>query len=186
MKHLFFITKLSLAGVLAVIEGWFGGFDSGLSLLIILIGIDFVLGLLYAILKKKVSSAEIRKGAVRKCVELILILLCYRMDVVFGFLEGEKPLFTLRMFSCVYFGIEEGVSILENAAKLGVPLPKTVIRVLKQVPNELGSSFSKALVSFLSKWLHIDIKSDDDKKDEEKEKELKNEETKAENDKEVS
>lgn len=186
MKKLFLVTKLSLAGVLAVIESWFGGFDEGLSLLIVLIGIDFILGLLNAILKKKVSSAEIRKGAVRKCVELILILLCYRMDVVFGFLEGEKPLFTLRMFSCVYFGIEEGVSILENAAKLGVPLPKTVIKVLKQVPNELGSSFSKALVSFLSKWLHIDIKSDDDKKDEDKEKEIKTEDIKTEDDKKMS
>lgn len=158
------LLTVTLAGVLTVIDEFFGGFDDGIGLLMILIGVDFLLGMLNAIINKKVSSAEIRKGAVRKCVEFILILLCYRMDVVFGFLDGEKPLFTLRMFSCIYFGIEEGVSILENAGKLGVPLPKFLVKILRQVPDAVGTSFTKALVNFLTKVLHIELKEEDSKK----------------------
>lgn len=172
------LLTVTLAGVLTVIDEFFGGFDDGIGLLMILIVIDFLLGMLNAIINKKVSSVEIRKGAVRKCVEFILILLCYRMDVVFGFLDGEKPLFTLRMFSCIYFGIEEGVSILENAGKLGVPLPKPLVKILKQVPNAVGTSFTKALVNFLTKVLHIELKEDSEKKKETKEQDSsENEET---------
>lgn len=159
------LLTVTLAGVLTVIDEFFGGFDDGIGLLMILIGVDFLLGTISAIVNKKVSSAEIRKGAIRKCVEFILILLCYRMDVVFGFLDGEKPLFTLRMFSCIYFGIEEGVSILENAGKLGVPLPKFLVKILRQVPDAVGTSFTKALVNFLTKVLHIELKEDEKKKE---------------------
>lgn len=173
------LLTLSLAGVLTVIDEFFGGFDDGIGLLMILIGVDFLLGMLNAIINKKVSSAEIRKGAIRKCVEFILILLCYRMDVVFGFLDGEKPLFTLRMFSCIYFGIEEGVSILENAGKLGVPLPKFLVKILRQVPDAVGTSFTKALVNFLTKVLHIELKEEDSKKKKETKEQVtsENEET---------
>lgn len=159
------LLTMTLAGVLTVIDEFFGGFDDGIGLLMLLIIIDFILGMLNAIISKKVSSSEIRKGAVRKCVELVLILLCYRMDVVFGFIDGEKPLFTLRMFSCIYFGIEEGVSILENAGRLGIPLPKPLVKILKQVPNAVGTSFTKALVNFLTKVLHIELKEDEKKKE---------------------
>lgn len=153
--------------VFATLEEFFGGFDMGIGLLLGLIVIDFVLGFLYAVINKQVSSTEMKKGFIRKCVEFMLILLCYRLDVVFGLLDPEKSsIFQLRMFACVYFGMEEGISILENSAKLGVPLPKRVLKILKQVPNALGDSFSKTLVDVLSKWLHIDLKNDDKKKKE--------------------
>lgn len=171
------LLTMTLAGVFTVIDEFFGGFDDGIGLLMILIIIDFILGMINAIISKKVSSSEIRKGAVRKCVEFVLILLCYRMDVVFGFIDGEKPLFTLRMFSCIYFGIEEGVSILENAGRLGVPLPKPLVKILKQVPNAVGTSFTKALVNFLTKVLHIELKEDEKKKDSKEQVVSENEET---------
>ena len=55
------LLTVTLAGVLTVIDEFFGGFDDGIGLLMILIGVDFLLGMLNAIINKKVSSAEIRK-----------------------------------------------------------------------------------------------------------------------------
>ena len=148
--------KVFIAGTVTVLESFFGGFDTGLGLLVILIFVDFLLGVINATVNKNVSSAEIRKGAVRKCVEFILILLCYRMDVVFGLLDSKiGGFFTLRLFSCVYFGVEEGISILENAGKLGVPLPKGVVKVLTQVPDAIEKSFTRGLVEALTKWLPL-------------------------------
>lgn len=152
------VIKLGIATACTAIEGYFGGFNTGLSFLIVLIVVDLVLGVINAVVNKNVSSTELRKGAVRKCVELVLVLLCFRMDVEFGLLD--EPLLgyiTLRLFSVVYFGIEEGVSILENAIKLGVPAPKGLVAILKQVPDSISSSFILALKTLVKKFLKIDI-----------------------------
>ena len=135
------ITILSITGVIgSFLANIFGGWTSDLATLIILMVIDFGMGLLIAAVWKKsgksqngaLSSWSAWKGLCRKGVSLLFVLIGYRLDLVLG---AEY----IRAAVIIGFIASELISIVENAGVMGVPLPSIIekaIDILKDKAEE--------------------------------------------------
>lgn len=121
----------ALAAVGSAIAGALGGWDSALSTLLILMAIDYVTGVLVAAVWHKsaktptggVSSAAGFKGLLRKMVILLVVWLGAEMDKVLG-------IDYVRTAVCLFYIANEGLSVLENTAIMGVPYPAFVKNML--------------------------------------------------------
>jgi len=112
-----------------------GGWDTALKILLLFIIIDYITGVAIGIVEKKLSSEIGGKGLLKKGSIFLVIIIAYQLDVILG---NEIPLF--RTAASYFYVANEGVSILENIAFLGVPLPGFMINVLnklKEQNNEL-------------------------------------------------
>lgn len=106
----------------------FGEFDTLFDGLVILIIIDYVSGVIKAIIKKKLSSEIGYQGILRKMSFFAVVALANIIDkIVFA------DAILLRYAVILLFVANEGVSIIENLAEIGVPIPKRLIEILIQV-----------------------------------------------------
>ena len=113
----------SIQLVFAMIGGWLGyflgGYDGLLYALIVFMVVDYITGVMCAIVDKKLSSAVGFKGICRKVLILMLVGIANLLDVqVIG--TGS----VLRTAVIFFYLSNEGVSLLENAAHLGLPIPE--------------------------------------------------------------
>lgn len=118
--------------VIAALGGWLGyflgGCDGLLYALIVFVVLDYITGVLCAIADRRLSSAVGFKGICRKVLIFALVGIANILDVhVIG--TGCVA----RTATIFFYISNEGVSILENAANLGLPVPKKVKEVLKQL-----------------------------------------------------
>ncbi len=109
--------------------GWFlGGCDGLLYALIAFVVIDYITGIMCAVADKKLSSAVGFKGICKKVLIFALVGLGHILDTrVIG--AGS----ILRTAVIFFYLSNEGVSLIENAAHLGLPLPKKLKEVLEQL-----------------------------------------------------
>ena len=122
----------SIQLVFAMIGGWLGyflgGYDGLLYALIVFMVVDYITGVMCAIVDKKLSSAVGFKGICRKVLILMLVGIANLLDVeVIG--TGA----VLRTAVIFFYLSNEGVSLLENAAHLGLPIPKKLKAILAQL-----------------------------------------------------
>ena len=111
--------------------GWFlGGLDGFLYALIAVVVIDYVTGVMCAIEDKSLSSAVGFKGICRKVLIFALIGIGNLLDT---YVLGEAGV--LRTAVIFFYLSNEGVSLLENAAHLGLPFPDKLKNVLAQLHN---------------------------------------------------
>lgn len=109
--------------------GWFlGGVDGFLYALIAFVVIDYIIGVLCAISDKTLSSEVGFKGVCRKVLIFALVGIGNIVDIYV--LEGTGVLRTAVIF---FYLSNEGVSLLENAAHLGLPIPEKLKEVLEQL-----------------------------------------------------
>lgn len=111
--------------------GWFlGGCDGLIYALVAFIVIDYITGVMYAISDKTLSSAVGFRGICRKVLIFLLVGIANILDTnVIG--TGS----VLRTAAIFFYISNEGVSLLENAAHLGLPVPGAVKDVLEQLHN---------------------------------------------------
>lgn len=109
--------------------GWFlGGFDGFLYALIAFVVIDYITGVMCAITDHTLSSAVGFKGIARKILIFLMVGMANILDVnVIG--TGS----VLRTAAIFFYLSNEGVSMLENAAHLGLPVPGAIKEVLEQL-----------------------------------------------------
>ena len=109
--------------------GWFlGGCDGLLYALIAFVVIDYITGIMCAFVDKKLSSAVGFKGICKKVLIFALVGLGHILDTrVIG--AGS----VLRTAVIFFYLSNEGVSLVENAAHLGLPVPKKLKEVLEQL-----------------------------------------------------
>lgn len=109
--------------------GWFlGGSDGLLIALVIFAVIDYVTGVMCAVVDHQLSSEIGFRGICKKVAIFSLVGIAHMLDMhVLG--HGEL----LRTAVIFFYLSNEGVSILENAAHLGIPVPEKVKQVLKQL-----------------------------------------------------
>lgn len=121
-----------VTGSICAICGFVWGEINGLLLaLIAFMVLDYITGLSVAVVKKELSSAVGFKGIFKKVIILILVGVGNILDVhVLG--EGS----ICRSAVIGFYLANEGISILENAGKLGLPLPKKLLEILKQLKNK--------------------------------------------------
>ncbi len=122
--------KLQMA--FAVIGGWLGfflgGLDGMLIALIIFVVLDYVTGVMCAISDKKLSSEVGFRGIFRKVLIFMLVGVANIVDVhVVG--TGSA----LRGAVVAFYLSNEGLSMLENAAHLGLPIPDKLKEILAQL-----------------------------------------------------
>ena len=119
--------------------GWFlGGCDGLLYALIAFVTLDYITGLMCAIVDHKLSSAVGFKGIFRKVLIFALVGIGHILDSqVIG--SGS----VLRTAVIFFYISNEGVSLVENAAHLGLPVPEKLKAVLSQLHNKDDSDKNK-------------------------------------------
>ena len=114
--------------------GWFlGGFDGFLYALIAFTVIDYITGVMCAITDKKLSSSVGFKGICRKVLIFTLVGIGNIVDV---YVLGQGGV--LRTAIIFFYLSNEGVSIMENSAHLGLPIPAKLKEVLEQLHERGG------------------------------------------------
>lgn len=121
--------------VFTMIGGWLGyflgGCDGLLIALVMFVVMDYISGVMCAVADKNLSSEVGFKGICRKVLIFILVGIANILDVqVIG--TGS----VLRTAIIFFYISNEGVSLLENAAHLGLPVPEKLKVVLKQLHDK--------------------------------------------------
>lgn len=115
--------------------GWFlGGVDGFLYALIAFTVIDYITGVMCAITDKNLSSAVGFKGICRKVLIFALVGIGNIVDV---YVLGQGGV--LRTAIIFFYLSNEGVSIMENTAHLGLPIPAKLKEVLEQLHERGGN-----------------------------------------------
>ncbi len=118
----------------AVIGGYLGyfvgGVDGLMTALIIFMVIDYITGIMCAVVDKKLSSTVGFKGICKKVLIMMLVGVAHIVDLhVVG--TGEA----LRSAVICFYLSNEGVSVIENAGHLGLPIPEKLKDILAQLHN---------------------------------------------------
>ena len=118
--------------VFAVVGGWLGWFLGGcdglLYALVAFVAVDYVTGVLCAVADRKLSSEVGFRGIAKKALIFLLVGMANVLDVqVIG--SGC----VLRTAVIFFYISNEGVSLVENAAHLGLPVPEKLKDVLAQL-----------------------------------------------------
>lgn len=122
----------SIQFVFAAVGGWLGyflgGYDGLLYALVVFMAADYITGIMCAVSDKKLSSEVGFKGICRKVLILMLVGIANLLDLqVIG--TGA----VLRTAVIFFYLSNEGVSLLENAAHLGLPIPEKLKAILAQL-----------------------------------------------------
>lgn len=129
------------SGAVAACGAWLayllGGWDAALSLMFLMMGLDYLTGLIAAFTGK---STKTEGGGFRSSVAFVgiskkLMMVCVVMlSVALDRLTGCSGI--CRSASIGFYAVNEGLSILENAAALGVPLPKALKNAMDRLEHD--------------------------------------------------
>ena len=122
--------KSILAAFCAVFGFVFGDLNGIMVALVALIVLDYISGVIAAVVEKKLSSEVGAKGIAKKIFMLLIVAVANIVDInVIG--EGH----VLKSVTVVFYIANECISLIENAGRLGVPVPKKLLDVLEQLKN---------------------------------------------------
>ena len=125
------IFKNILAGVCTVLSFLFGDMEGLMVALIALIILDYISGVIAAALEKRLSSEVGAKGIAKKIFMLLIVALANIVDInVIG--DGH----VLKTVTVVFYICNECISLIENAGRIGVPVPKKLLDVLEQLRDK--------------------------------------------------
>ena len=124
MKH--FINDIGSV-ILTTTVYLLGGFDIAIQSLLIVMVVDYLTGIASAIYNKELSSKIGFKGILKKFSYLCVVAL----SVVIDNLTGQSGL--IRTLVIYFFVANDGLSIIENMAEMGVKLPQKLIDSLEQI-----------------------------------------------------
>lgn len=108
----------------------FGTWDTALGVLACFIVLDYVTGLLRAWVNKKVSSDVGLKGIARKAVIFVVLIVAVSLDRLLN-----TGTWVFRTLICYFYIANEGISLLENCAGLGLPIPERLKEALVQLKD---------------------------------------------------
>ncbi len=125
------ILKNILAGVCTILSFLFGDMEGMLIALIALIILDYISGVIAAAVEKRLSSEVGAKGIAKKIFMLLIVALANIVDInVIG--DGH----VLKTVTVVFYICNECISLIENAGRIGVPVPKKLLDVLEQLRDK--------------------------------------------------
>lgn len=128
MKEFWNSIQLIFTGIGGWLGFYLGGFDGLLYALIAFVITDYITGIMCAVADKKLSSAVGFKGIARKVLIFLLVGIGHMIDAqVIG--TGS----VLRTAVIFFYLSNEGLSLVENATHLGLPVPKKLKVVLAQL-----------------------------------------------------
>ena len=126
--------KITLNNIMSVILTTFiyllGGVDVALQCLLVMFILDYISGIASAIYNKNLDSKIGLKGILKKFMYLIIVCVSVIIDKIVG---NTGVVRTLVIY---FFVANDGLSIIENMGKMGIPLPKKLIDTLNQLKNK--------------------------------------------------
>ena len=130
MKEIWTYTQMVIAGI----GGWFGwflgGYDGFLYALIAFVVLDYLLGVMCGIVEKHLSSDVGARGIFKKVVIFSLVGVAHIIDQnIIG--DGG----VIRTAVIFFYLSNEGISIIENATRLGLPIPEKLRDFLEQLKD---------------------------------------------------
>src|SRR5574344_2630453 len=131
MKEIWNTLQLIFAAVGGWIGYFLGGCDGLLIALLIFVICDYITGVMCAIVDKNLSSEVGFKGICKKVLIFVMVGIGHILDT---YLIGNGEV--LRTAVIFFYCSNEGISMLENAGHLGLPIPKKLKDVLKQLRNK--------------------------------------------------
>lgn len=113
-----------------------GRFDDLLMCVIIFMSVDYISGILAAIAEKKLSSKTGFVGFIKKIFMIFIIIVANEIDVM--------VLHTSFLRECVlvFYIANESISIIENAGRMGVKIPRKLIEVIEELSKDEESEES--------------------------------------------
>ena len=125
----------SIAGAVGAVLGFMYGEVTGLFwALIAFMALDYITGVIVAIIEKRLSSEVGFRGLAKKFLILVFVAVGHIADT---YILGGTP---AAMSAVMLFYIaNEGISIIENAAALGLPVPKKLTNIMEQIKNKSES-----------------------------------------------
>lgn len=109
----------------AVVSFLFGGWTQLMTVLVVFIAIDFILGLSLAAKEGRASSHELWVGVTRKIGTLAIVAVAHLLDTVIG------DAHLIRDAAIFFYLAGELLSLIENAGQLGVPIPPVISRAVE-------------------------------------------------------
>ena len=131
MKEIITTAQLAFASLGGAIGAVLGGWDGFLYALILFVIVDYVTGLMAAYVKKEISSETGFVGIMKKVVIFCLVAVGYVIDA-----QIIKNGGVVRTAVIFFYLSNEGISILENASIIGLPVPKKLQNVLEQLKDK--------------------------------------------------
>ena len=129
MKEIWTWTQTAFAGLGALLGWYLGGLDGFLYALVAFVVVDYITGVLRAIVEKKLSSRIGAHGIAKKVAIFLVVGIGHLIDTYL--LGGQgAPLRTAVIF---FYIANEGISLVENATAIGLPVPEKLRDVLAQL-----------------------------------------------------
>ena len=128
MKEIWNWIQLALSAVGGALGWFFGGMDGLIYALLVFVIADYITGVMCAIADKNLSSEVGFKGICKKVLIFVMVGIGHIMDT---YLIGNGEV--LRTAVIFFYLSNEGVSMLENAGHLGLPIPAKLKDILEQL-----------------------------------------------------
>lgn len=120
-------------------EAYIGNFDKYLQVFLILMLLDYVSGIIAAIYNKQLNSEIGYKGIMKKFAIIICISVARQIDI----LDLYDSKILIRPLVVMFFTINEILSILENLAKTGIPIPEVMNHTLQKSREKKSNPINK-------------------------------------------
>ena len=130
MEHILNYFKIIIAALGTGITWLFGTWDTALIVLVSFMALDYLTGVLRAIVNQEVSSDTGLKGIARKTVIFIVLIVAVLLDRLLN-----TGTWVFRTLICYFYIANEGISLLENCAGLGLPIPDKLKDALVQLKD---------------------------------------------------
>lgn len=127
------IIKSVFAAIGAGLTWFFGGFDAFFYALIAFATVDYISGVIAAYVQKKLDSRTGFKGILKKVAMFLVVGIAAVIDRV---ALGDSGV--LRSAVICYYIANEGLSLIENAGKIGLPIPDKFKEALSQLFKDEG------------------------------------------------
>ncbi len=123
--------EIVISAILSALTYLLGGIDSLMISLLVLIALDYITGLCKGIVLKRLSSDISVKGIIKKFGYIMIIIIATLFDRLVS--DDNMAIRTMMIY---FFIANESLSILENWAGIGLPLPKKIFEIFEKIKNE--------------------------------------------------
>jgi toxin secretion/phage lysis holin len=134
MKDFWNVIQLIFTAIGGCLEFFLGGGDGLLIALVIFVVVNYITGVMCATVDKKFSGEVGFKGICKKALIFMLVVIANILD---NEVVGTGSV--LRTAVIFFYLSNEGISLLENARHLGLPIPKKLVDVLEQLHDRSES-----------------------------------------------
>lgn len=130
MEHVLDI-RLWSASIGAVLGNFIGGNDGLLYALIVFVVVDYITGVLCAVVEKNLASSIGFRGIFQKVMIFLLVGIANVLDTK---ILGAGAM--LRSAVIFFYVANEGISIMENAGRMGLPVPEKMKGVFRRLHDK--------------------------------------------------